>query len=210
MADLLAASERGDLRRHLQRHRDGVAARLAGLSRLLRLLDQELEREEPLMTFEIVLKEVPAMLVMSAPGSVPRTHPHDPWSLERALRRTGAKAMVQIARQGVEPVAPAIILYHTDFEVDDEIAFEVCIPVPRRLPSGPDVQCTELPAARVASLTFRGPYDTIWNAHAELHAWIGENGYVAGGPVRELGVVTDEDTDDPRQWVTEIAVPLAT
>ncbi len=145
MADLIAASERGDLRRHLQRHRDGVAARLAGLSRLLRLLDQELEREEPLMTYEIALKEVPAVLVMSAPGSVPRTHPHDPWSLERALRRTGAKALVQIARQGVEPAAPAIILYHTDFEVDDEIAFEVCIPVPRRLSGGPGVECKELP-----------------------------------------------------------------
>jgi effector-binding domain-containing protein len=118
--------------------------------------------------------------------------------------------MVQIARQGVEPVAPAIILYQTDFEVDDEIAFEVCVPVPRRLPSGPGVDCRELPAGRVASVTFRGPYDTIWNAHAELHAWIGENGYVAGGPVREVGVVSDQDTDDPREWVTEIAVPLAT
>ena len=210
MADLIAASERGDLRRHLLRHRDGVAARLAGLSRLLRLLDQELEREEPFMTYEIALKETPATLVMSAPGSVPRTHPHDPWSLERALRRTGARAMVQVARQGVEPAAPAIILYHTDFEVDDEIAFEVCIPVPRRLSNAAGVECRELPAVRVASLSFRGPYDTIWNAHVELHAWIADNGYVAGGPVRELGVVTDEDTDDPRAWVTEIAVPLAT
>ena len=210
MADLIEASERGDLRAHLQRHRDGVAARLADLGRLLRLLDQELQSDGPLMTYEIALKEVPALLVMSAPGSVPRTHPHDPWSLERALRRTGAKALVQVARQHVKPAAPTIILYHTDFEIDDEIAFEVCVPVPRRLSGGPGVDCKELPAARVASVTFRGPYDTIWNAHAELHAWIGENGYVAGGPVRELGVVTDEDTDDPREWVTEIAVPLAT
>ncbi len=210
MADLIAASERGDLRRHLQRHRESVAARLAGLSRLLHLLDQELEREEPLMTYEIALKDVPATLVMSAPGSVPRTHPHDPWTLERALRRTGAKAMVQSARQGVEPAAAAIILYDVDFEQDDEIAFEVCIPVPRRLSNGPGVECKELPAARVAFTTFRGPYDTIWNAHVELHAWIADHGHTASGPVRELGVVTDEDTDDPRQWITELAVPLAT
>ena len=210
MADLIAASEQGDLRRHLQRHRDDVARKLAQQSRLLHLLDQELEREEPLMTYEIALKDVPATLVMSAPGSVPRTHPHDPWTLERAIRRTGAKAMVHMARHGAEPEAHPVILYDVDMEHDDEISFDVCFPVARRLPKGPGVRCRELPAARVAFTTFQGPYDTIWNAYVELHAWLADNGHAAAGPVRELGVVTDEDTDDPRQWITELACPLKT
>ncbi len=210
MADLIAASVQGDLRRHLQRHRDDVARKLAQQSRLLRLLDQELEREEPLVTFDIALKEVPATLVMSTSGSIPRTHPHDPWSLESALRRTGAKVMVHMARHGEEPGPHPVILYTVDMEKDDEISFEVCFPVARRLPGRPGVQCKELPAARVAFTTFRGPYDTIWNAYVELHAWIADHGHTASGPVRELGVVTDEDTDDPRQWITELAVPLKT
>ena len=53
-------------------------------------------------------------------------------------------------------------------------------------------------------------YDTIWNAYVELRAWIVENGCVESGPVREVGVVTDLDTDDARQGVTELAVPPAT
>ena len=61
------------------------------------------------------------------------------------------------------------------------MSFEVCIPVPRPLPGGPGVACKELPAARVACLTFRGPYDTIWNAHVELLAWVGEHGYTVSG-----------------------------
>ncbi len=145
-----------------------VAAQLAEKSRLLRLLDRELARGEGLLAFEVALKEQPAVLVMSAAGSVPRTHPHDPWALEARLapgRRGGA---IQIARQGEEPDRHGVILYHSDFSVDDEISFEVCIPVPRRLPGCPGVECKELPAARAASLTFTGPYDTIWNAHAEL------------------------------------------
>lgn len=210
MADLIAASEQGDLRRHLQRHRDDVARKLAQQSRLLRLLDQELEREEPLVTFDVALKEVPATLVMSTTGSIPRTHPHDPWSLESALRRTGAKVMVHMARHGEEPDEHPLILYPTDLERDDEISFEVCFPIVRRLPECPGVHCSELPAARVAFTTFRGPYDTIWNAYVELHAWVVDHGHVACGPVRERGVVTDSDTDDPRQWITELAVPLAT
>ena len=95
IADLLAATEEGDLRSHLERYREVVAAQLAEKSRLLRLLDRELARGEGLLRFEVTLKEQPAVLVMSAAGSAPRTHPHDPWALEAALRRVGAAAAVQ-------------------------------------------------------------------------------------------------------------------
>jgi effector-binding domain-containing protein len=71
------------------------------------------------------------------------------------------------------------------------------------------VSCRELPAERVAFTTFRGAYETIWNAYVELGLWVAENGFVATGPTREWGTVTDADTDDPRRWVTEIAVPIA-
>ncbi len=209
LADLIAASEAGELRAHLRQHRDGVAARLAEQSRLLRLLDQELARGGPLVSYEIALKTVPAILVMSARGAAPRTHPHDPWLLESAIRQAGATVLVHIARQGAEPAAQPVVLYTTDFARDDEIRFEVCFPVARRLPSCPGVTCMELPEERVAYTTFQGPYDTIWNAHVELRAWIAENDLVASGPVRELGVVTELDTDDPHAWITELAVPIA-
>ena len=70
-------------------------------------------------------------------------------------------------------------------------------------------RCRELPAARVAFTRFKGPYDTIWNAYVELYAWIAERGCAVTGPARETGIVTDEDTDDPGEWVTELAVPVA-
>ena len=118
--------------------------------------------------------------------------------------------MVHIARQGAEPAAHPMVLYDTDFARDDEISFEVCFPVARRLPHGSrGVVCRELPEELVAFTTFTGAYDTIWNAYVELHAWIVENGHVESGPVREVGVVTDLDTDDARHWVTELEVPLA-
>ena len=209
LADLLAAAGRDDLHCYLERQREMVAARLAEQSRLLRLLDAELERGESLLQFDVALKEVPAVLVVSAAGSVPRSHPHDPWALESALQRVGARAMVHIARQGEETHRHPVILYHSDLAQDDEFSFEVCFPVARRLPTATGLACEELPAARVAFTTFKGPYDTIWNAYVELHAWVAEHGHAMAGPVRETGIVTDDDTDDPREWVTELAVPLA-
>ena len=103
LADLLTAAEAGDLHSHLEHHREAVAAKLADQSRLLRLLDRELERGDGLLRYDVSVKEAPAVLVMSAAGSVRRRHPHDPWALEAALRRTGARAAVHIARQGEEP-----------------------------------------------------------------------------------------------------------
>ena len=209
LADLLEAAGRGDLHCHLERQRETVAARLAGQSRLLQLLDVELARGESLLRFDVALKEVPAILVVSAAGSVKRSHPHDPWALESALQRIGARAMVHIARQGEETHRHPVILYHSDLAQDDEFSFEVCFPVARRLPAAAGVACRELPAGRVAFTIFKGPYDTIWNAYVELHAWIAEHGYAMAGPVRETGILTDDDTDDPREWVTELAVPVA-
>ena len=85
----------------------------------------------------------------------------------------------------------------------------MCLPVLRPLPGCPGVECKELPAARAASLTFTGPYDTIWNAHTELAAWVADHGYAQAGPVRETGIVEESDTDDPQEWVTELSVPVS-
>jgi DNA-binding transcriptional MerR regulator/DNA gyrase inhibitor GyrI len=209
LADLIAAADHGDLHEHLMVHRRAVAARLAEQTRLLHLLDQELARGDELLTFEIALKEIPAILVMSATGAVPRTQPHDPWALEAALQRVGEGVARHIARQGGKPDTHGIILYHNDLSRDDEFRFEVCIPVARPLPQCPGVGCKRLPATRVAFVTFHGSYDTVWNAYVELQAWIVDHGYVITGPFREIGIVVAADTDDPREWVTELAIPIA-
>jgi DNA-binding transcriptional MerR regulator/effector-binding domain-containing protein len=205
---LVEAADRGELRAHLERHRGRLTERITHQVRLLRLLDQELERSEPPLAFDIALKDIPELLVMSAMGEVPRAHPHDAWALEAALRRVGAQAMLQIARSGEEPDPRPLILYHTDLGADDILGFEVCFPVRTPLPECPGVRCRRLPAARVAFTTFRGPYDTIWYAYVELDAWVTENHFAVAGSHRELGIVTDVDTPDSRAWVTEVAVPV--
>jgi len=104
------------------------------------------------LRFHVTLRHQPAVLVMSAAGSAPRVYRHDPWALEAALRRVGAPVTAHMARHGEKPSGPGIILYHTDFSADDEISFEVCIPVRRRLPGVAGVTCKELPAGRAGSL----------------------------------------------------------
>ena len=209
LGDLVDAYESGELRPYSARQRAAVEARLAEDGRLLRLLDLELERGGRPLAYEVALKDSPALLVMSAAGSVPRAHPHDPWALESAIRHVGARVAVHLAHHGEAPDGHPVILYDMDLSRDDEFTFEVCFPVAAPLPEAEGIVRKELPAARVAFTTFFGPYDTIWNAHVELQSWLIEHGHKAAGPLRETGLVSEEDAADPRDWVTELSVPVA-
>jgi DNA-binding transcriptional MerR regulator len=209
LGDLVEAYDSGELRPYLERQRAAVEARLAEHGRLLRLLDLELERGGRPLAYDVALKDQPALLVMGAAGSVPRVHPHDPWALESAIRHVGARAALHLAHLGESPDPHPVILYDSDLSRDDEFSFEVCFPIRAPLPGGEGVVCKELPAARVAFTTFFGPYDTIWNAHVELQAWLIEHGHKAIGPVRETGLIAEDDHVDPRDWVTELSVPVA-
>ena len=186
-----------------------MEARLAGHGRLLRLLDVELGRGGRLLVFDVALKDAPA-----APGDErrrvgPRAHPHDPWALESALQRVGAPGHGPPRATGRGAAPPPVILYDNDLSQDDDFTVRGLLPRRARLPRAAGVTCKELPAARVAFTTFHGPYDTIWNAYVELQAWVVEHGYKAAGPLRETGLVTDDDDVDPRDWVTELSVPVA-
>lgn len=209
IARLVATEDDAELRRQLAEHRRRLAARLDDQARVLHLLDQELARDGRLMEYDIAVRRAPATLVMSARGSFRRTHPHDPWALEAALREAGERAARHLTSLGEEPDRHPIIVYFSDFAADDHIEFDVCFPVSHPLPGAPGVSCLELPATRLASTTYRGAYDTIWSAYLSLRAWVADNGLVAAGEVRERGVVDDMDTADATRWITELSLTLA-
>jgi DNA-binding transcriptional MerR regulator len=206
--EILAAAQRGELRHHLERQREVVAAKLAQQSRLLGLLEDELSRAGQPLAYEIELRDEPAILVMSASGVIGRTHPHDPWALEEALHAVGVKVAEHIASLGEEVDVHPIVLYESDMASDDDFRFDLCFPVPRPLPESAGVICRELPATRLAYTLYRGSYDTVFNVHLELRVWVAEHGLTVTGPSRERGIVSEEDTPDQQQWVTEVALPV--
>lgn len=64
-----------------------------------------------------------------------------------------------------------------------------------------------VPPHLVAAATYRGPYERIAPAYAELAAWVQENGYVLAGPPEEL--YFSEPTTPPEDTLTEIQFPVA-
>ncbi|MEI6725628.1 MAG: MerR family transcriptional regulator [Actinomycetes bacterium] len=209
IGELVLADDLAALRPLLEEHRARIGRRLAEQARALELLEQELGRSDQPLAYECFVKDVPALLVTGARGSAARVHPHDPWGLERAIELAGDVVVARLAEYATEPAGRAVIVYDLDFEEGDDMHFEVCVPVQAPVPDGGGARCFELPAARLACTTHAGAYETLWNAYAELRAWIADHGYKVTGPTRETGLVDDSDTPEPAGWVTELGLPIA-
>jgi len=71
------------------------------------------------------------------------------------------------------------------------------------------VQPGELPAARVARATYRGGYEGLGAAWAELDRWVSEEGHDPAQALWECYVAGPETGPDPAGWITELNRPLA-
>jgi DNA-binding transcriptional MerR regulator len=66
----------------------------------------------------------------------------------------------------------------------------------------------EVPAAELAVLTHRGPFDDLDQAYGALGTFVAEHVLAADGPIREHYLVTADDTDDPAALLTEVCWPI--
>ncbi len=110
-----------------------------------------------------------------------------------------------LGHRGAAVEGPPFVIYHGT-PASEPFDIEVCapVPVPVEPPAGWALQ--ELPAGLFATLLHVGPYDTIGEAYAAMSAWVGEHGYVAAGPPRE--VYLSEPTVPPEQTRTIVELPV--
>jgi len=88
----------------------------------------------------------------------------------------------------VRPGFSAIGIYHDNPEdVQPEACrSEVAIPIHGDASSDGGVKVKELPAMRVAELTFKGPSTMLGDAYRDIMAWTAEHGCEAAGPSMEI------------------------
>jgi len=105
-----------------------------------------------------------------------------------------------------EPMAgpPFAMYYNMDMQnLDVEMGF----PVARSLPGKGEVQASELPAGKVATCLYTGPYSEMPAAYEALTQWMKERGYEPTGIAYEM-YLDDPAQTSPQALRTEIAFPL--
>ena len=193
---------RGMLRLRQAEARQRVAEESARLERVERWLSQ-VEQEENMSNYDVVLKRVEPLGVAAVRGVVPT--PPDQGAL-------WAELMDELGRQQARMIGPPISVYHDPEYKERDWDIEVCMPLAGEIAPTGQVAATTLPGiATAACVVHSGPFTTISEAYDALARWIGENGYRISGPARELNLRVAEPTNnqnDPNT-VTEIQFPVS-
>ncbi len=192
------------LRRMLTQQRSEVEKRLADeQSRLLRIEARlrQIEMENQMSKYDVILKTAPAMLVASCRVVVP-TNDQVPQYLAPAY-----KAVYDYVRQqNAKEVGPCLTLWHSPADVYENEDVEALVQIDRQLADIAQVKVYQLPATQVAAVVHHGNFEDFAQGHAALLEWIDVNGYKIVGPYREIYI--QHDKQKLNDTTTEIQIPV--
>jgi DNA-binding transcriptional MerR regulator len=163
---------------------------------------RQIEQEDSMSTYDVVIKKIEPLNVASVRGVVPT--PPDQRSLWDEL-------LDYLNQKGARMIGPPMAIYHDKEFKEHDWDIEVVMPLGERIPSGQRVKVYELPGAeKMACVVHTGPFATIGEAYDALAKWIDQNGYQIVGPGRELNLRLPEklgDQHDPNT-VNELQFPV--
>ena len=194
----------GQLRSMLAMQRQEVEKRLAEeqnrLSRIeARLRQIELENKMP--KYDVVIKNIPAMLVVSRRLTIP-TNDQVPQYLDEAYQAVYS----YVHEQGAKKVGPHFTVWHSPSDVYENEDVEAIVPIDRFLKGTDRVKVYELPSTQVAAVVHQGDFANFTQGHAALLEWIDANGYQVSGPYREIYIRHEQS--DLSDSTTEIQFPV--
>ncbi|GAB4580691.1 MAG: MerR family transcriptional regulator [Anaerolineales bacterium] len=184
-------------RAEIERNLEEEQARLTRVEARLR----QIERENQMPVYEIVLKTIPPMRAACFRQITP--------SYEGIGQLYGELFMV-LGQNGILPSGPLMGIYHDPEYREQDTDVEAVIPIPhtRTFPH-PRIQVRDLAGVLVASLVRPGPYDDFHSAYQALIRWVQTNGYHLTGPNREVYLHGPWEGISSGDFLTEIQFPVA-
>jgi effector-binding domain-containing protein len=160
---------------------------------------------------EPVIKEIPDVRVISkhgkgAPGEV----------VPRLIGEVAQQIFSPANQRGnVNIAGPIMLLYedwmltHVPGEVVDisQMEFEVAIPIVGRISVEPGFEVKTIPAGKVLSVIYTGPYPEVGGAYNRALEYGGARGLRINGRCREL-YLNDPQTVPENDLMTEIQIPV--
>ncbi len=200
-SDLPVEQMRGMLKLRQAEIRQRVEEEAARLERVERWL-REIEQEDSMSKYDVVIKKIEPVKVASVRGVVPT--PPDQRTLWDEL-------MDYLNQKGARMIGPPMALYHDSDFRERDWDIEVVMPISEAIDPNERVQVYHLPGAeKMACVVHTGPFATIGEAYDALAKWIDQNGYHIVGPGRELNLRLPDklgDQNDPNT-VNEIQFPV--
>ena len=200
-AELSTEQMRGMLKLRQAEIRQRVEEEEARLERV-ELWLRQIEQEDSVSKYDIVIKKIEPYKVASVRGVVPT--PPDQRSLWDEL-------LGYLQQTNARMKGPPMALYHDPDFRERDWDIEVVMPLEGEIASSSRVNVYDLPGVeKMACVVHTGPFATIGEAVDALAKWIDQNGYQIVGPGRELNLRLPDklgDQHDPNT-VNEIQYPV--
>lgn len=161
-------------------------------------------KEDFNMNYEVVLKELPEVIVYCKRMIIPN---YDYYF--EIIPQIGEE--VAKANPGLKCAVPeyCFVIYHDGEYKDKDIDVEYCEAV-TSIGNDTDTikfkKIDRIPTA--ACVLHKGPYNTLGNAYAHLFKWIADNGYTPSNNPRESYIDGIWNKEDENDWLTELQVPI--
>jgi effector-binding domain-containing protein len=197
---LLADADPELVGKRLRLHRERLEARLAEHRRMLAFLERLLDRED-VMPYEVTVRQLPAQPVAATRATS---------NLREISTTIGAgvhAVLAELARRGVEPAGPLVVVYHGEIDEDTVAPVEIAFPVAAPFHGDGVVYGTELPGGPAAVTLHRGPYAEIGPAYLAVSGWVQDHGHELNGGPREV-YLNDPSQVGPDDLQTEIQWPI--
>jgi len=177
-----------------------IATETAKLDKITAMSGQ-IRKENERMVYEVELKEIPAIKVLSL-REIVGTFEDEVTQWE--------KMWEFIKQNGIDCKRTGYSIYHDDEYKEEDVDMEIAVPVSALGENKDGFVYKELEAIPLAAtIQFPGPYDNYNKAMEKLAVWIEQNGYAFAGLIRGHGIVMPGDGVAFEDSLTELQVPVA-
>lgn len=173
------------------------------LQRIEGLLKQEDKEMMKMALIEPVIKETPALRVISK---------SDKGSYGETIGRLIGELCAIIfqpenQRNLVKMAGPSMAIYHDQEYKEKDADIEVAIPVTGKIVVDGMAEVKNLPGAKVLAVVHKGSYETLHITYKELFDHMMKNNLEPNGPIREL-YLNDPAKTPVGELMVEIQVPI--
>ena len=161
-----------------------------------------MRKERNIMVYEVEMKRLPAVKVLSLRGIIP--HYRDEGILWEKLGRFIGENQIRCHSDGYST-------YFDEEYKESDPDVEIAIPVDEMgTGQGEFIYREYDEISLAATVRFSGPFDGGYDAALEkLAGWMEQNGYVFAGNMRGHVLVSPDEEPNPEKWLTELQVPVA-
>jgi DNA-binding transcriptional MerR regulator len=202
--DILATlSDTKNATKRLMAHRQHLEHRLHQHHHMLQTMDALLRQEHQRKSFEAGYRFSSAQAVLCTTEQLP-------WPQENTQDPLGSGFQTLqnfIQERSISVAGAPLRTYQLPWR-KRSVQVNTCIPVLGRHAGQGIIESGELEAAELAYTVHEGDYQTLSKTLETLMAWVKQQGHSVNGSVREIYLEHHQTVRNPKQYRTEIALPI--